>query len=66
MLDCLAITALGIGSLALCLSASDTGVNTSAADPSIYDFAVKDIDGQEVKLSKYKGDVLMIVNVASK
>ncbi len=66
MLDCLAIAAVGIGSLALCLSGSDTGVKASAADPSIYDFAVKDIDGQEVKLSKYKGEVLMIVNVASK
>lgn len=36
----------------------------TAAKP-IYDFAVKDIDGKEVSLSKYKGDVLLIVNVAS-
>jgi len=33
---------------------------------TIYDFTVKDIDGEDVSLSKYKGDVLMIVNVASK
>jgi len=33
---------------------------------SIYDIKVKDIDGQEVSLSKYKGKVLLIVNVASK
>ena len=32
---------------------------------SIYDFKVKDIDGKEVLLSKYKGKVLLIVNVAS-
>ncbi len=32
---------------------------------SVYEFAVKDIDGKEVSLSKYKGDVLLIVNVAS-
>ncbi len=32
---------------------------------SIYDFTVKDIDGKDVALSKYKGDVLLIVNVAS-
>ena len=32
---------------------------------SVYDFTVKDIDGKEVSLSKYKGGVLMIVNVAS-
>ena len=33
---------------------------------SIFDFAVKDIDGDDVALSKYKGGVLLIVNVASK
>jgi len=33
---------------------------------SIYDFTVKTIDSKEVSLSKYKGKVLLIVNVASK
>lgn len=33
---------------------------------SIYDFTVKDIDGNEVSLEKYKGHVCLIVNVASK
>ena len=33
---------------------------------SIYDLTVKDIDGDDVALSKYKGGVLLIVNVASK
>lgn len=33
---------------------------------SIYDFKVKDIDGNEVAMSDYKDKVLMIVNVASK
>lgn len=32
----------------------------------IYDFIVKDIDGKNIKLSDYKGKVLLIVNVASK
>ena len=32
---------------------------------SIYDFNVKDIDGKEISMSKYKGKVLLIVNVAS-
>jgi len=32
---------------------------------SIYEFTVKDIDGKDVTLAKYKGDVLLIVNVAS-
>ncbi len=33
---------------------------------SILDFKVRDIDGNEVKLKKYKGSVLLVVNVASK
>jgi len=33
---------------------------------SVYDFTMKDIDGKEVKLKKYKGNVALIVNVASK
>ncbi|XP_003737910.1 uncharacterized protein LOC100906621 isoform X2 [Galendromus occidentalis] len=41
-----------------------------AVDPktaeSIYEFTVTDIDGNEVCLEKYKGQVVLIVNVASK
>ena len=33
---------------------------------SIYDYKVKDIDGNEVAMSAFKDKVLMIVNVASK
>ena len=33
---------------------------------SIYDTAVKDIDGKDSSLNAYKGKVLLIVNVASK
>nr|AIN34709.1 fatty alcohol acetyltransferase [Agrotis segetum] len=32
---------------------------------TVYEFTVKDIQGQEVKLERYKGKVLIIVNVAS-
>jgi glutathione peroxidase len=40
----------------------------SATPPekSIYDFTMKNIDGQDIKLDAYKGKVVMIVNVASK
>lgn len=38
----------------------------SAAEKSPLDFKVKSIDGQDVDLSKFKGEVLLIVNVASK
>jgi glutathione peroxidase len=33
---------------------------------SIYDIAVKDIDGKDTSLATYKGKVVLIVNVASK
>ena len=36
-----------------------------AQKQSIYDFKVKDIDGKEVDLHKYKGKKLLIVNTAS-
>jgi len=38
----------------------------AAAGPSIFDFKAKDIDGAEVKLKKFKGNVLLVVNTASK
>jgi glutathione peroxidase len=41
-----------------------TAANLNAQ--SIYDFDVKDIDGNDVSMSKYKDKVLLIVNVASK
>lgn len=33
---------------------------------SIYDFSAKDIDGNDVSLSAYKGKAMLLVNVASK
>lgn len=33
---------------------------------SVHDFTMTDIDGNEVPLSKYRGNVMLIVNVASK
>jgi glutathione peroxidase len=38
----------------------------SAAEKSPLDFKMKNIDGKDVDLSQYKGDVVLIVNVASK
>ncbi len=51
------------------LAAAALTTAASAADEkkptSVLDFKVKDIDGKTVDLAKYKGDVLLIVNVAS-
>ncbi|XP_022977100.1 probable phospholipid hydroperoxide glutathione peroxidase [Cucurbita maxima] len=38
----------------------------AATEKSIHDFTVKDIDGKDVSLNKFKGKVLLIVNVASR
>ncbi|XP_021746311.1 probable phospholipid hydroperoxide glutathione peroxidase isoform X1 [Chenopodium quinoa] len=38
----------------------------AATEQTIHDFTVKDIDGNDVALSKFKGKVLLCVNVASK
>jgi len=62
-------TIMLLASLALvgCAVLHQTPAQTAAADTkTIYDFTVSDIDGNDVKLDKYKGKVLMIVNVASK
>lgn len=41
-------------------------VRAMPAAGSFYDFKIKDIDGKDVKLKKYKGSVLLVVNTASK
>jgi len=38
----------------------------ATAAKSVYEFTVKDMDGKDVKLDRYKGNVLLIVNTASK
>ena len=43
-----------------------SSINAKEKKMSIYDFNVKTIDGQEISMSKYKGKVLLIVNVASR
>jgi glutathione peroxidase len=57
--------------IAIALIATFGFGNSIAANPpkktkTIHDFTVKDIDGNDVKLKKYKGKVALVVNVASK
>ncbi len=51
--------------LTVFLSALMTFFSNSEND-SFYEFPVTDIDGNEMSLEKYKGKVILIVNVASK
>lgn len=41
-------------------------ITTSMAQDNVYNFTVKDAEGKDVKLSDYKGKVLLIVNTASR
>jgi len=48
------------------LSAQVPAPGGKSLSQSVYDFAMKDIDGKESSLALYKGKVLLIVNTASK
>ena len=56
--------ALGIG-MAAWLGWNSAAPGAEPA-PSIYDFTLKNIEGQDVSLADFKGRVLLVVNVASK
>lgn len=43
-----------------------TQIEQNPSKKSIFDFTMKDIDGEDVPLSKYKGKVVLVVNTASK
>jgi glutathione peroxidase len=55
---------LGLFFAAGCLL-SDSTPRAELKTKSILDFKMKDIDGKDVKLKKYKGNVLLVVNTAS-
>ncbi len=66
MLKILSMAALFIGIIGAAVYFSSSAPTVSAKTKSVLDFKMKDIDGKEVALKKYKGDVLLIVNTASK
>lgn len=58
--------ALVLGLLAALIPVQVTVAASKAKKPpTVYDFKVNDIDGKPVKLSKFKGKVIMVVNTAS-
>jgi glutathione peroxidase len=52
--------------MAVALLAAMVSVPTFAGGAHVLDYTMKDINGKDVDLSKYKGKAVMIVNVASK
>lgn len=58
---------LGISFIVLSVGLVGFNFETNAAKTKgVLDFKMKDIDGKDIKLNKYKGNVLLVVNVASK
>src|SRR4051794_6547785 len=49
----------------LCVTRAVPADEPAEKRTSVLDFQVKDIDGKTVELSRYKGQVLLIVNTAS-
>lgn len=60
------ILALGIAAAMLIFANLTSAKEGENMAESVYEFTVKDIDGNDVKLSGYKGKTLLFVNVASK
>ena len=55
-----ALAALGVG------SKPPVAVGGEPLPPSFYDFTMKDIDGNDISLSAFRGKVVLVVNVASR
>jgi glutathione peroxidase len=62
-----ALAVLILASVAVALTwEGSAATEEKMTEKSVLDFTMKNIDGQEVKLSDYSGKVLLLVNVASK
>jgi glutathione peroxidase len=48
------------------LYVADPEPDTSSGAPSVYDFHARTIDGADLSLSEFRGQVLLVVNVASR
>ena len=56
---------LTLSGVSACQAAQEERESEDVPTQSIYDFTMKDIDGNDVALARYKGNVVLIVNVAS-
>jgi glutathione peroxidase len=63
---CILTSLAGLGALLVLVPLAVVSAADEAKKPaSVLDFHVKDIDGKDVELARYKGRVLLIVNTAS-
>ena len=56
---------LTLSGVSTCQAAQEGRESKDVSAQSIHDFTMKDIDGNDVALTRYKGNVVLIVNVAS-
>jgi len=65
----MAVSVFAAAALLSAVGLSDGGAGgrgtRTKTEPTVYQFKVRDIDGEEVSLAKYRGQVCLIVNVAS-
>lgn len=59
------VLAAGLAALAVCAATASPAPKDDKKVAPALNFTMKDIDGKDVKLSKYQGKVIMVVNVAS-
>src|SRR3954453_21164760 len=60
------IVAAAVAAGVLSFARTEIASAGGAGGRSVLDFKMRDIDGKDVKLNKYKGNVLLVVNTASK
>lgn len=61
----LVIISIFLISITACSGGDAVATTTPLAEKSIYEFTIKDINGNDVKMDQYRGKVLLVVNVAS-
>lgn len=61
------VVLLALGALAFAVSAGQQTRQAKPSEPeSLHEFVMEDIDGKSQSLAKYKGKVVLVVNVASR
>ena len=55
-----------LGAMTVVACAAENFLVAAEKVPAVLNYTVKNIDGKEVKLSKYQGRVVLVVNLASR
>ena len=55
-----------LGAMTIMACTTDSFLAAAEKIPAVLNYTVENIDGEEVKLSKYQGRVVLVVNLASR